>query len=91
MKRVEIFKYVKDENQSYKMKLVSDTFGEFHQWGCDYEEFEGGPGNYSTAIVQLADDTIKNVPVEMVKFVTYFRREYGLLEKLSNMWNICIR
>ena len=28
MKRVEIFKYVKDENQSYKMKLVSDTFVE---------------------------------------------------------------
>ena len=27
--------------------------GYFHQWGCNYEEFESGPGNFSTAIVEL--------------------------------------
>ena len=69
MKRIEIYKYMKDENPPHKLKLVFDTFGEFHQWGCDYEEFEEGPGNYSTAIVELADGTIRNVPVEMVKFI----------------------
>lgn len=32
--------------------------GLFHQWGCTYEEFEAGPGNYSVAIVELPDGTI---------------------------------
>jgi hypothetical protein len=27
--------------------------GLFHQWGCNYEEFESGPGNFSVGIVEL--------------------------------------
>ena len=42
--------------------------GKFHKWGCCYEEFETGAGNYSTAIIELADGTILNHPVELVKF-----------------------
>jgi len=41
----------------------------FHQWGMNYEEFETGPGNYSTAIIELPDGQIKNVPAENIRFV----------------------
>ena len=40
----------------------------FHQWGVDYEEFETGPGNFSVAIVEFADGTVKTVPAESVNF-----------------------
>lgn len=42
--------------------------GIFHQWGCGYEEFETGPGNYSTGIIELPDGSIINQPVELFKF-----------------------
>lgn len=41
----------------------------FHAWGCNYEEFENGPGNYSTAIVERADGSVENVPTHMIKFI----------------------
>lgn len=42
--------------------------GIFHQFGCDYEEFEAGAGNYTTAVVEMPDGSIKNVHVEMIVF-----------------------
>lgn len=41
----------------------------FHEFGVSYEEFESGPGNYSTAIIELPDGTVKNVPVEDIEFI----------------------
>lgn len=41
----------------------------FHQFGVDYEEFETGPGNYSTAIIELPGGIVKNIPVELIKFI----------------------
>lgn len=41
----------------------------FHQFGVGYEEFDSGPGNYSTAIVEWADGTVENVPVERIRFI----------------------
>ena len=41
----------------------------FHQFGVNYEEFETGPGNYTSAVIELPDGTIKNVPVEMITFI----------------------
>jgi len=41
----------------------------FHQFGVAYEEFDNGPGNYSTAIVEWADGTVENVPVERIRFI----------------------
>lgn len=43
--------------------------GLFHQWGCNYEEFETGPGNYSTAIVEMEDGKIKNIPCDLIQFI----------------------
>lgn len=44
--------------------------GIFHGFGNNFEEFETGPGNFSTAIVEMPDGSIRNTPVEMVKFIT---------------------
>jgi hypothetical protein len=44
--------------------------GIFHQWGNAYEEFENGPGNYTTAIVELPDGTIEELLPFCIKFIT---------------------
>ena len=41
----------------------------FHQFGVNYEEFESGAGNYSTAIIELDDGTVLNIPAEHIKFI----------------------
>lgn len=43
--------------------------GLFHGWGFDYEEFENGPGNYSIAIVEMGDGSIKTCVPENIKFI----------------------
>lgn len=48
-----------------------DTPGIFHQWGNNYEEFEGGPGNYTIAIVERGDGTVDEVLVSNLKFVNF--------------------
>ena len=58
---VQIFKDYK------KKELVGQ--GEFIQYGVDFEEFESGAGNYSTALVLMKDGTVENVPVTTIKFV----------------------
>lgn len=40
----------------------------FHGWGVDYEEFDTGPGNFSTAIVEYSDGSIETVPADDIKF-----------------------
>jgi len=49
-------------------RATGQTPAVFHQFGCDYEEFESGPGNFSTAILELPDGTLVNVHVERVLF-----------------------
>lgn len=78
-RKVKIFKFepAKDENGKYLTNeqghhysnKIETGFGLFHQWGCDYEEFESGPGNYSTAIVEMEDGTVRNVPCDMIQFI----------------------
>lgn len=41
----------------------------FHQFGSAYEEFESGAGNYSTAIIELPDGTVKMVRAEHIRFI----------------------
>lgn len=68
MKQVQVFKWVKEEGATHYDK-VFDEIGHFAQYGVDYEEFESGAGNFSTAIVEMHDGRVRNVPVEMIKFV----------------------
>lgn len=68
MRNVSIFKYERKEGE-IKYSLVPDGEGFFHQFGCNYEEFESGAGNYSTAIVERPDGSIINIPVDQIKFL----------------------
>jgi len=68
MKKVNVFKYERFGDNSH-FDRIFDYQAEFHQFGVDYEEFETGAGNYSTAIVELANGEIKNVPVELITFI----------------------
>lgn len=43
--------------------------GIFHQWAASYEEFETGAGNFTVAIVEMSDGTIKEVLPSNVKFI----------------------
>lgn len=69
MRRVQIFKHVSNPETPSKYDRVLDTSGAFHQWGCACEDYETNAGNFSTAIVELDDGTVRNVPVEMIEFV----------------------
>lgn len=51
-------------------EFVDFELGYFHQWGCDYEEFETGAGNFSTAIVELPDGKIVTPVATNIKFLS---------------------
>lgn len=68
MRKVIYNRYEKREGETaYSLVAVGEA--KFHQFGVNYEEFESGAGNFSTAIIELDDGTIENVPVETVKFI----------------------
>lgn len=46
----------------------SGKIGMFHQFGNDFEEFEEGPGNFTTAVVEMPDGFMQNIPVEFIRF-----------------------
>ena len=50
-------------------ELVEKGEAIFHCFGVNYEEFENGPGNFSSAIVEWPDGTVSNIPVEQVRFL----------------------
>ncbi|MEE9532709.1 MAG: hypothetical protein V3W52_17155 [Syntrophobacteria bacterium] len=53
-----------------KHKNVRRAIGEglFHRFGSDYEEFETGPGNFTTAIVEMPDGSVLNIEVSLIAF-----------------------
>lgn len=52
-----------------KRKVKAVVTGRFHQWGSSYEEFESGPGNYTVAIVEMDDGTVKDFMPTDIKFI----------------------
>lgn len=64
MRRVKFFKYDKSPPV-----LVCKGEANFHQWGLDFEEFETGAGNYSTAIIELDNGVVENIPAEHIEFI----------------------
>lgn len=57
-------KYVNGIHETIEFEL-----GYFHQFGCNYEEFDNGPGNYSVAIVELPDGSIIMPMADDIKFL----------------------
>lgn len=70
-RRVSVFEYTRPKDakydEPYSKTLVG--IGEFQQYGSDYEEFESGPGNFTTAIVEMPDGTVVNVAVDLIQFM----------------------
>jgi hypothetical protein len=67
MKRVMTYDWLKNENGDYEKVEIGEAL--FHQWGVDYEEFESGPGNFSVAIVEYNDGSIKMIYPPYIKFL----------------------
>ena len=68
-RKVNVYKYATEAGQSQHTKKWLGT-GVFHQFGIDYEEFENGPGNFTTAIVEMPDGTVENIPVHLIVFIS---------------------
>lgn len=76
MRKVKVYKYEKREEKSEKyphgrtyFEKVQDGEGLFHVWGSDYEEFDAGPGNFTTAVIERADGKIETPPANMIEFI----------------------
>ena len=65
---VKVFEWKQVKGERHYEKVDAGT-GEFCEWGCDYEEFETGAGNYSIAIVKMPDGTVKTPRADMVEFI----------------------
>ena len=69
MRKVQIYKYEQNKDKPSTHDKVEDEIGIFIQFGVNFEGFGEGPGNYTTAIIEMSDGTIRNVDVEMVRFL----------------------
>ena len=69
MRKVMVSQYAKTAGSNGLFALEEKGEAVLHQFGLDYQEFECGAGNYSTAIVEWADGTVSNVPVEHIRFL----------------------
>ena len=58
-----------DPQKGNMQVLVEKGVATFHAFGIDYEEFEGGPGHYTTAVIEWPNGTVDNVPVRNVRFL----------------------
>lgn len=68
MRKVIYSMKVSNENgRGCRLEAVGEAL--FHQFGVAYEEFESGPGNFTTAIIELDDGTVISLPAEHIKFV----------------------
>lgn len=66
-RNVLVYKYERVQGQIHLEKVCIGN-GIFHQFGLDYEEFEVGVGNYTTAIVEMSDGTVESLPVNLITF-----------------------
>ena len=67
MRKVIYSEYVRIEGKP-GFKLVEKGEAIFHQWGRDTHSDEDG--SFSTAIIELEDGTVKNIPAEQVRFIS---------------------
>lgn len=76
--QIAYFEYekTKDPDKTHFDK-VEKGYATFIKWGVDYEELEHGVGSYSTAIIRLDDGTIKNVHVDMIRFLKPLAKGVG--------------
>ena len=66
-RKVVVYEYKKAEKAKHFEK-VSVGHGTLLDFGIDFEELMNGVGQYSTAIVEMPDGSVRNVPVELIVF-----------------------
>lgn len=59
---------VKDPRTGVWKPTQENKQGYFHTWGVDYEEFEAGPGNFSTGIVEDLEGNVFEVFPDDIRF-----------------------
>jgi hypothetical protein len=70
MKKVEWFEHVSGmKDNKYFVNKESRGKAKFLRFGLNYEELANGAGIFSTAIIKLPDGTVRNIPVENIKFI----------------------
>ncbi|WP_219117117.1 hypothetical protein [Janthinobacterium sp. UMAB-56] len=70
MRQVQVFKWEQQTIDGCRKSVkVPDGMAAFHQFGNQYEEFDNGAGNYTTAIIERADGSVQQVNADMVKFI----------------------
>lgn len=52
-----------------KRAFTEEQIGYFHSWGCEYEEFENGPGNYTVAIVEDEQGVVHTILPTNLTFI----------------------
>lgn len=67
-RKVNVYEYCREEKNSPRVKKWIGP-GVFHQFGNDFEEFENGPGNFATAIVEMPDGSVKNISLDLIIFL----------------------
>jgi len=50
------------------METTSEVDGLFHCFGNNFIDFEGSPGNFTVAIVEMIDGTVRMVDVDNIRF-----------------------
>jgi len=72
MRKVIYSEYVEKKGDIGGTVWEKEAKGEavFHQFGCEGYECEHGAFSSSTAIIELEDGTVKNVPVENIRFIS---------------------
>ena len=69
MRKVMVSRIERKNGVTNKWELVEKGEAVFHQFGCNFEQFETGAGNFSTAIIEWPDGRVENVEVEHVRFL----------------------
>jgi hypothetical protein len=58
-----------EEDSTKKWEKVEVCRVKFHAFGVNYEEFNSNIGIYSSAIIEMPDGMLENVPVELIQLV----------------------
>ena len=72
MRNAILYRYEKqgdgeDDEANWVRKEVSHV--KFHQFGVSYDERNGCVGSFSSAIIEMPDGMLENVPVELIQLV----------------------
>jgi hypothetical protein len=68
-RKVNIYKYIVEPGETKHVRKLDGT-GIFQQYGIDFEEFDSGPGNFTVAIVEMPDGSVRSVPLQLIIFVS---------------------